>query len=130
MMGRAGATVLVVDDDPAVRGLLASSLDVFGFPVYTAPNVAMALTLLTDGAPEPPIGLILLDLFLPRGSGLTLLDAMAERGIMMPVIAMSGYPELLAAAEAAGAVHTFSKPFDLHDLVAIIERYCPRNRPV
>jgi CheY-like chemotaxis protein len=53
------------------------------------------------------------------------LNYLAARGATVPVVAISADTALLGAAVAAGAQATVSKPFDLDDILATVNRYCP-----
>jgi two-component system KDP operon response regulator KdpE len=119
-------TILIVEDHPQLRGLLAETLDAAGYQVVEAWNGAQAISAIDEHL--PPHGhrcLILLDLRLPYGSGLDVLQYLAGRGTYVPVVAISADTELLKAAEASGAQATVSKPFDLDDVLATVSRYCP-----
>jgi CheY-like chemotaxis protein len=112
-----GRTVLVVDDDPAIRGLLADLLADAGYAVLQAPNGAEALRL----AGERP-GAILLDLALPGLSGADVLRRLkadpATRDV--PVIVASAYPWALSPDQARRAAEVVWKPFDLPRLLASV----------
>lgn len=120
------AHVLVVDDETDLRELIASVLQDYGFAVVTAADGTAALERLTARAPAPLICLVLLDLMLPRRSGLSVLRALAQHGSNVPVVAMSGDWELLGTAQQNGATGMLRKPFSLADLLGTVERYCPR----
>src|SRR5688572_16899422 len=97
-------TVLVVEDEPAIRGLLTALLGEEGYRVVEAPTGRAALPLVEwatrqDARPC----LMLLDMMLPDMDGLGVLDHLHQRGDGIPVIAMSASREHLAAAVAAGA---------------------------
>ena len=64
-------------------------------------------------------------MMLPRVDGAAVLRHLTERGEGVPVVAMSASPQHLAAAAASGAQVTLAKPFDLAELLAVVERYCP-----
>ncbi len=117
------ARVLVVEDEPGLRRLVAEILTRRGYKVQVASDGVEALSALS-AATEPP-DLILSDVVMPRLGGRALADEIAKRGIEVPVLFMSGYPagEELPEDEA----HTFiGKPFTPDALVrkvrALLER--------
>ncbi len=119
-------SVLVVDDDPAVRELLRELLGAEGYRVTPVPHGHEALQRVGahDVAAEQP-GVILLDPGTPDGTGMAALRQLAGRASPVPVIAMSDSPSQLASAQAAGARATLAKPLDLLQLASLLERYCP-----
>ena len=119
-------TILVVEDQPALRGLVAEALDAAGYRAVEAWNGTQAISAIDEHL--PPAGelcLVLLDLRLPYVIGLDVLNYLAARGATVPVVAISADTALLGAAVAAGAQATMSKPFDLNDILATVNRYCP-----
>jgi CheY-like chemotaxis protein len=120
--------VLVVEDEPPVRELLAYVLRDEGHEVVEARDGAEALSVLDSyvgGAAD--ICIILLDMMLPRVGGLQVLQHLAERGIYIPVIAMSASRRHLEEAETRGAHGVLPKPFDLDAVLAAVEHTCARN---
>ena len=118
--------VLVVDDDPAVRELLVELLSGAGYRVQAVTQGQAAL----QSRPEPRLpadtpGLILLDLGIPDGDGIAVLQELTVPGSTVPVVTMSDRTTLLADAQAAGARATLTKPLDLLQLADLLERYCP-----
>jgi PAS domain S-box-containing protein len=87
----AGRTILVVEDEDALRNLLVSSLEQSGYNVLAASNPAVALALARDHA--GPIDLLLTDMVLPAMDGLTLSQNIAHQRPGIRVIFMSGYTE-------------------------------------
>jgi DNA-binding response OmpR family regulator len=124
---------MVVEDDESLRALLAHYLGEEGYPVEEAADGAAALRALEQrrALGDPP-GVILLDLMLPRVSGLDVLGYLEAAGVDVPVIVMSVYDHLLIAAASAGADGVLIKPFDLEQLLPVVARYCEpslRQRP-
>src|SRR3954447_19597056 len=120
--------VLVVEDEIPVRELLVYVLRDEGHEVMEARDGAEALRLL-DSYPDPSahICLILLDMMLPRVGGLQVLQHLAERGVYIPVIAMSASRRHLEEAESRGAYGVLPKPFDLDAVLAAVEHTCGRQ---
>jgi CheY-like chemotaxis protein len=117
------AHVLVVEDEPGLRRLVAEILTRRGYTVEVASDGLEALTSLDETDRQPD--LVLSDVVMPRMGGRGLADEIARRGMTMPVLFMSGYPagEELPEDEA----HTFiGKPFTPDALVrkvrALLER--------
>ena len=102
-------TVFVVDDDPAMRQSLRWLLQSVGLAVETYPT-AEAFLATVDGA-RP--GCLVLDVRMPGMSGLHLQEELKNRGIMLPIIVITGYAEVPTAVRAlkAGAIDFIEKPF-------------------
>jgi len=82
-------TVLVVEDEPAVRNLSRRILEERGYSVLEAENGHEALRLIVESS--RPIHLVLCDLIMPGMNGRELASALEERGLHVPVLYMSGY---------------------------------------
>ena len=82
-------TLLLVDDDPVLRGLLADLLVPLGFSVVEAHNGEHALELIEHNRPD----LYLLDIAMPGISGLELAEALRQQGIDAPIIMLSANVE-------------------------------------
>jgi CheY-like chemotaxis protein len=118
-------TVLVVEDDPDLRAIERTALEVGGFEVVTANNGVEALRTL-NSIPAPAV--IVLDLMMPVMDGLTFLEERrrAQLASGVPVICVSAAgPELLSRALALGAAECLHKPADFDALCGIVRRYCP-----
>lgn len=113
------ASILVVDDDPAIRELLTDFLTKRGYLVQTAPDGQAALALVAQRAPE----LIVLDIHLPGMNGVAVLQELRARQYAGNVIVLSGSQEekLLGAMLKLGVVELMPKPFDLERLVLAIQ---------
>ncbi len=114
-------TVLVVDDDASLRLLCRVNLELDGYRVLEAPNVAEAeQTLLAE-----PVDVVLLDVHVGPESGIQLMRTMRERGGAPPVVLVTGTAQLDAEtqAEADGVV---AKPFHLEELLGVVRRLTSR----
>ncbi|MFN6993941.1 MAG: PAS domain-containing protein [Aquincola tertiaricarbonis] len=114
---RRAATLLVVDDEEAVRQVVAESLEAAGYVVLQAGNGHEALALLDSHA----VDAALVDFAMPGMSGAVVArEAMAKRPDL-PVSLMSGYSDSSAIQQAVGAgVGMLRKPFTLDELEACI----------
>jgi DNA-binding response OmpR family regulator len=121
------ATVMVVDDEERIRGLLARSLSTEGHTVLTAATAGSAI----DRLGVDHIDLILLDLVMPGPNGLTVLHALSERQDHTPVIVLSGVTDVGARVQALdqGAVDVVAKPFSMTELLARVRRNIGQVRP-
>lgn len=128
------ARILVADDDPAMRGLLASSLRRDGYDVVEAANGAEMLEafslMLFRGEPVP-IDVVVSDERMPGLLGSEVLAGLREAAWPTPFILITGFgsEETHRQMERLGATTVFDKPFDLDDLKdAIVEVLLGRNR--
>lgn len=115
---RSDALVLVVEDEPGIRRLVAEILRRRGHRVRVAEHGVAALEQLDAGL-QP--ALVVTDVVMPRMGGRELANRMAERGLTMPVLFMSGYQ---AGEELpSDALHQFiGKPFTPDTLVQAVRR--------
>ena len=118
------ALALVVEDEDPVRELLTEVLWSEGYSTAEARDSRQAIELLDEMIlPSEIPCVVLLDMLLPQASGLGVLDHLKERGADVPVVAMSASGPALAAARSAGTQATLAKPFDLDQLVAVVDSY-------
>jgi len=105
--------VLIVDDEPLVRDMLARALLGMGLQALTAGSAGEALEAVRLSAGR--VALVLLDLNMPGLGGLAVLDALRGLDPPVPVLLVSGAADLLGADELArlGAAGALAKPFDL-----------------
>ncbi len=110
-------TVCIIDDDDAVRDSLQALLGSTGLLIATFPN---ATTFLEDYKPEN-ISCALVDVRMPDIDGIELLERMARRKALPPVIIITGHGEISMAVKAmkTGAFDFIEKPFEPD---ALIER--------
>src|SRR5690606_26128605 len=102
------ADILVIDDEPNIRRLLASLLEAEGYAVRTAGSGEDGLVAVAEREPD----VVLLDLALPGASGLEVLAALHTTHSALPVVMMSGRATLTDAVQATkiGAFHFIEKP--------------------
>jgi CheY-like chemotaxis protein len=114
------ASILIVDDDDAIRDVLEGLLSREGYQIVGAENGREALKKLCDRRPD----LALVDLLLPDISGLELSSAMRDHSPGMPILMLTGAlfdandRELLARV---GVDDVLIKPFDRKELLAKVE---------
>lgn len=120
--------VLIVEDDPMVATINARFLErVAGYSlVGLAPSLEEARRIIGDQKPE----LILLDLFLPRASGMDLLRWIRETGLGLDVILITADSTSARVREALryGAVDYLIKPFTFERFQEALERYAQRRQ--
>ncbi len=122
------ATILVVDDELGIRGLLSEILSDEGHTVELAENAAQARSVRERLRPD----LVLLDIWMPDVDGVTLLKEWGSTGqLTMPVIMMSGHGTIDTAVEATkfGAVAFLEKPITLQKLLRAVEQALAKPAP-
>jgi len=113
-------TILVADDDPTIRGNLATLLSSEGYRVVEAADGRQAAERWADRA----VSLVLLDLKMPGAGGLELLGEFQDRLEETPAIVITAYGGSQAAIEAMklGAYDYITKPFDLDEVLFTVRR--------
>lgn len=113
--------ILIVDDEASLRTALFRALDRKGFQVITASSKAEAEMI---GQADKPIDLALVDLRLPDGDGLELMTRLKSWQKNIQVVILTGYGSIENAIEATrkGAFHFATKPFNLDEIMSLIER--------
>ncbi|MBN1656920.1 MAG: response regulator [Anaerolineae bacterium] len=124
-----GYRILVADDEPEVVDLLRMMLEWEGYHVVEAVDGAEAVQRARQDDPD----LILLDVRMPKMTGLGVLDHLAADPTTshIPVIMLSvvtTYPEVREALER-GAVAYLSKPFEMREMVHLVERVLSIDEP-
>lgn len=107
--------ILIVDDDITFALMLRTWLSKKGFEVETASSVGAAENSLVSGAYD----LVLSDMRLPDRDGTVLLQRIAERGLSLPVIVMTGYADIRNAVQSMklGARDYVAKPVNPEELL-------------
>ena len=122
------ATILVVDDELGIRGLLSEILSDEGHTVELAENAAQARAARERLHPD----LVLLDIWMPDVDGITLLKEWGASSVLtMPVIMMSGHGTIDTAVEAMkfGATAFLEKPITLQKLLRAVELALNKPQP-
>lgn len=119
-------TILVIDDEAAVRASAAEWLTLSGF-VVAAADGADAGELELAGR---PFDVVVTDLRMPGRDGMAVLDAVTRLDPDLPVVLLTGHGDVPAAVEAMrrGAHDFLEKPYDADHLVAVIERAVRQRR--
>ncbi|MCX6137203.1 MAG: response regulator [Ignavibacteriales bacterium] len=114
------SSILVVDDEEALRTVLSSELENEGYTIASAGDGDDAINILR----ERTFDLVLLDIKMPRVDGFEVLRFIKERFPSTKVIMLTGFADLKNAIESKklGAEDFVSKPYDLVDLLTTIER--------
>ena len=120
------AKILVVDDEPEIRSLLAAVLQSKGYEVVTAADGEAAL----QQVPRERPAVILMDLTMPRMGGLDALPEIKRLDPEVPVIICTAHADLATAVRAMklGAYDYLTKPFDVELLALTLERALERNQ--
>ncbi|HEY2112503.1 MAG TPA: nitrogen regulation protein NR(I) [Dongiaceae bacterium] len=122
-----GATILVADDDRAIRVVLDQALGRLGYQVRSTDKAATLWQWIGEGAGD----LVITDVVMPDGNGLDLIPSIRKRRPDLRIIAMSAKNTLLTAVRAAerGAFDYLAKPFDLNELIGLVQRALSRPEP-
>jgi CheY-like chemotaxis protein len=109
------ARVLVVDDDPAIRTLVATALQRNGFFVEAAKDGVDALAQLENGH----FDLLVLDLMMPKLDGFGVVDRLYQKGASVPkiMIMTAASPSVLRQVPGERVAKIITKPFDLSTLI-------------
>ena len=125
--GPATATVLVVDDDPDLRRMLADMLDMLGYRVRVAESAAAGLAALAEAPPD----LLLVDFAMPGMNGAEMARIVRDRLPALPILFASGYADTAAIEGAIGPeARLLRKPFRLEELHAMLAEALARTRVV
>jgi CheY-like chemotaxis protein len=108
--------VLLVDDDAWLRPVLAELLADEGYEVGEAESGSQALQQIREQCPD----VVVLDVVLPSGSGLAVLDELRadERTRRLPIILVSGEVDLIDTGQARRASAALHKPLDIGALLS------------
>jgi DNA-binding NtrC family response regulator len=121
-----GACILVVDDEPIVRGFASRVLREAGYAVREATDGADALAQIRGAAVDPAV--VLSDIVMPRMNGVELLQSLSTEYPALPVLLMSGYgTSHLVQRGIAAPCAVLSKPFPADLLLAEVRR-CLEDR--
>jgi FixJ family two-component response regulator len=125
-MTEEGSVVYVVDDDPSVREALERLIRSAG---YHALTFASASEFLDFNFPDTP-GCVILDIKMPKISGLELQERLSEKGNHFPIIFITGHGTVPASVRAfkGGAMDFLQKPFKDGELLDAVTRGIEKHR--
>jgi CheY-like chemotaxis protein len=121
--------ILLVDDDPAVRRMIAAALARRGYSTLLAEHGAVAVNILRSNR---NVCLVVTDIYMPDLDGLEVIMAIKALEPGLPVIAMSGGgglqgpASILKTARLLGSSRIISKPFDLEEFLLMVEQLLAR----
>jgi DNA-binding response OmpR family regulator len=113
-----GKSILLVDDDPAVRDSLNDVLMAEGYVVIPAENGQQALDLASQSA----VDLVLLDLNMPVKNGWDTFEQLTTEHPFVPIVIVTARPNQLFTALSAGAGALLEKPMDIPTLLRTMEQ--------
>src|SRR6266700_6647929 len=115
-----GATILVADDDRAIRTVLNQALGRLGHDVRTTGNAATLWRWVSAGEGD----LVITDVVMPDENAFDMLPRIKKARPELPVIVMSAQNTFMTAVRASerGAYEYLPKPFDLKELITIVGR--------
>jgi CheY-like chemotaxis protein len=115
-------TILVVDDDEALRSMLRRMFESVRYKVILASDAEAAIAVVMDSPPD----IILTDIYMPEADGFELINWLRKNGSAIPVIAMSGTVtpryDQLSIAENLGAAAVIEKPFRQAQVIETVDR--------
>src|SRR6476660_9696278 len=122
------STILVADDDRAIRMVLNQALARLGHDVRMTGNAATLWQWVADGEGD----LVITDVIMPDENGLDLIPRIKKLRPELRIIVMSAQNTLMTAVKAAerGAFEYLPKPFDLKELVNVVERALSAPQPI
>jgi CheY-like chemotaxis protein len=114
--------ILIVDDDPAIRNVVADILEMSDYSVRMATN---GLEALNEIQTHPP-ALVLLDLMMPVMDGWEFLRRIQGEPLRVPVAVMSAARDAGSVSDELGAQAFLPKPFELDDVLLVVDRLAVR----
>lgn len=122
-----GERILVAEDDPSLLPVLKLMLNKWGFRVLSTEDGTEILPLFSQNYPD--IQLLILDADMPGMSGLSCIESLRAQGFQVPIILISGYPEMLDQALPDPLVGLLHKPFSRADLAELMEHLLNPQAP-
>jgi|SRR5580658_9289896 EAL domain-containing protein (putative c-di-GMP-specific phosphodiesterase class I)/CheY-like chemotaxis protein len=125
-VGRSQGRILVVDDEEALLRAIGRSLTAAGYDVATASDGMRAVDLVA----QTPFDTIVSDVDMPRMNGIQFLQNIRQRDAEVPVVLMTGNPNLGTAIQAVahGALQYLIKPVNMQDLLKVLARAVSLHR--
>ncbi len=113
--------ILVVDDEQTLRAAMFRIFSRKEYNVITTGNVREAESVITSNS---ELDLAIVDVKLPDGNGIDLLATLRQKYNNIPVIVLTGFASIDVAVKATklGAFHFMTKPFNIEELISIVEK--------
>jgi DNA-binding response OmpR family regulator len=124
---KAESKVLIVDDDPTIRSTLVEAVRTWGYRTFDAATLSETLTMVDRERPHA----VLLDVKLPDGSGISVLEELRKRSPELVIIMVTGYvtPEDAFEAGLRQAYGYVTKPIDQVKLRSMLDEALKNVRP-
>jgi two-component system cell cycle sensor histidine kinase/response regulator CckA len=119
MARSASATILLVEDEPAVRTMAAQMLERAGYTVLAASSPSEACAIFD--AEQARISLLVTDVVMPEMHGPVLAERLVAQRSDLPVVFVSGYTDTMPASGSGGRVTFLAKPFTASALIAAVQ---------
>jgi DNA-binding NtrC family response regulator len=121
LQGSKSSRILIVDDESSIRVALFRALEKRGHQILTASSLTEAETL--AGA-EQSLDLLLVDVRLPDGNGMELMERIQKNHPHCQAIVLTGFGTIQDAVEATkrGAFHYITKPFNIDELLTLVDK--------
>lgn len=124
------ATILIIDDDPQIRGMLREALEFEGHTVLESVNGAEGV----ESYRSRPVDLLICDLVMPEKSGITMIRELIKDFPNLRFITMSGFTGSLGFTslqftKKIGAKWTLPKPFELAEMLAAVRGVLSQTEP-
>jgi DNA-binding response OmpR family regulator len=119
------ATILIIEDDPAMIAGLKDNLELEGYRIATATTVRQGRLMALQEHPD----LIVLDVMLPDGDGISLCRELRAQGVLQPIIMLTARSEEMDKVQGfdGGADDYIVKPFGLRELLARVHAQLRRH---
>ncbi len=114
-------SILIIDNDRALRAVLGEGLREAGYVVQEAANGRLGV----NAFRKAPTDLVITDLYMPERDGLEVIEALRRTNPQVPILAISGASgtmDYLKVALTRGATEILSKPFSVSTVVRILDR--------
>ena len=128
-MNKGRSTILIVDDEPEIRGLMQEILTEEGYLTFAVKNAHEAKKFIVSNPPD----LVYLDIWMPDMNGVTLLQEWAEADkLNFPVVMISGHATIETAVEATrlGAFDFIEKPLSIEKLISSAEKALKTSKKI
>ena len=114
--------ILIVDDDEAILDALSTVMEMSGYRVRTITKGEQVWNILSEGLPD----IILLDILLSGSDGRDIArNLKGSRSTKdIPILMFSAHPNVKESALESGADDFIAKPFELSDMLKMVDEYC------